>query len=397
MIGVYKLQNEIMHYDWGSAEYLPELLGFENPDRKPYAEVWMGTHPRGPSFAVLDEGENPLSSFSGSLPFLLKLLAAEKPLSIQAHPDKAHAEAGYARENALHVPLDAPERGYKDQNHKPEILCALTPFRALCGFRKTDDIKRRLSVFSCQAAKKLRESFDSNGGLRESGASRGSGGLKNFLRVLLELTDHERDEISSFIKKNMSRAKSEHEGYRAELELVEKLDSMFPRDPSVLSPLYLNLVCLNRGEAIFVPPGVIHSYIHGAGVELMAASDNVIRCGLTSKYIDRAELFAVLKFSPFMPVILKPETGGPYKYRVPVSDFSLVRMDNAGAEAAFPVSSDAILVCVNGNAGVCSRDGGKIELGPGESAFIAGYACENIYLSGSFEVYIASGSTRYAR
>jgi mannose-6-phosphate isomerase len=383
MNGVYKLQNEIMHYDWGSAEYLPELLGIKNPDGRPYAEVWMGTHPRGPSLAILDKGKKPLSDFSGSLPFLFKLLAAEKPLSIQVHPDKTHAETGYAKENSLHITPDAPERSYKDQNHKPEILCALTPFRALCGFRKTEDIKRLLSAFDCPAIKKLLASFDTDAVSRESDV------IKNFLRVLFDLPDDARAEISLFIKKNVEQIKNEYKEQRAELELVEKLEGMFPRDPSVLSPLYLNVIDLKHGEAIFIPPGVVHAYIYGAGIELMAASDNVIRGGLTSKHIDHAELFDVARFGPFMPDILKPETDDTYRYPAPAGDFSLVRMDNAGARAAFPVSSSSILVCVDGAVSICFGSGKEMEIGRGESVFIAGEACKNFHLSGSFEAYIA--------
>jgi mannose-6-phosphate isomerase len=371
-----------MHYDWGSADYIPELLGIRNPDGKPYAELWMGTHPSGPSMALLDEGKRPLSDFTGSLPFLFKVLAAEKPLSIQAHPDKARAQAGYARENALGIPLDAPERSYKDPNHKPEILCALTPFRALCGFRKTEDIKQRLSALSCPAIKKLLASFDVDGVSRESES------IKNFLRSLFALPDDERAGISSFIKKNMRQIKNEYKQYTVELELTEKLDGLFPHDPSVLSPLYLNVVDFKHGEAIFVPPGIVHAYIHGAGIELMAASDNVIRGGLTPKHIDSAELFDVAQFRAFMPDILRPETSGPYRYPVPADDFSLVRID-AGGEAAFPVLSASILVCVNGNVCICFSDGQKMEIGRGESVFVTEAACKNFHLTGSFEAFIA--------
>ena len=384
MNGVYKLQNEIMRYDWGSPDFIPELLGIKNPDGKPYAELWMGTHPRGPSLALLDEGKRPLSDLTGSLPFLFKVLAAEKPLSIQAHPDKARAEAGFARENTLGIPPDAPERCYKDTNHKPEILCALTPFRALCGFRKMEDIKQRLSALSCPAVKKLTAPLDSVGA---DGASRKSGAVKNFLRALFALTDGERAGISSFIEKNMDRVKNEYKEFFPELELTEKLNGLFPRDPSVLSPLYLNVVDLERGEAIFVPPGVVHAYIHGAGIELMAASDNVIRGGLTQKHIDSVELFDVARFTPFMPDILKPEPGG--RYPAPADDFSLTWIENSGGESAFPVSSASILVCTVGNVSLRFKDGEKIAIGRGESVFVTEAARENLYLAGSFEAFIA--------
>jgi mannose-6-phosphate isomerase len=377
-----------MYYEWGSARYIPELLGIKNPDGKPYAEIWMGTHPGGPSLALVDGEKKPLSDFTGSLSFLFKLLASEKPLSIQVHPDKARARAGYARENALGIPPDAPERGYRDGNHKPEILCALTPFRVLCGFRKPEAAQKMLSVFAYPAAKKLLAAFDTGVDAGENGA------MKNFLRVLFDLSDDERTGMSSFIRKNIHPLKNEYKKYAAELGLVEKLEGLFPRDPSVLSPLYLNIMDLKRGEAIFVPPGTIHAYIHGAGVELMAASDNVIRGGLTPKHIDRTELFAAARFEPFMPELLKPAPGGLYKYPVPVSDFSLVRIDNDGVDTAIPVSSPSILVCVNGTVSVCFTDGKRMEIGRGESVFIAECAGKNFYLAGSFEAFMASGSTR---
>ncbi|MDR0383108.1 MAG: mannose-6-phosphate isomerase, class I [Spirochaetaceae bacterium] len=392
MNGAYKLRNKIKRYDWGSAEYIPELLGIENSERESYAEMWMGTHPNGPSFAVLDDGEAPLSRVSGELPFLFKLLAAEKPLSIQAHPDKAQAEAGYAEENARNIPLDAPRRVYKDPNHKPEIICALTPFRALCGFRKTDGIRKRLSLFSCPSAKKLLRPLDSGANLNAGAAENGA--LKEFLSLLFELSTDERAELSEYINENIQNMKDERPEYAAELELTGHLAALFPRDPSALSPLYLNLIELAPGEAIFVPAGILHSYIHGAGAELMAASDNVIRGGLTSKLIDRAGLFGILKFVPFLPPVYRPQNAAFCEYAAPAGGFSLYRLKNSGGETGFPVFGASILVCLNGTVRFGFKNGETLTLRRGESAFIADGARRSLRLSGNFEACAAGGLQR---
>jgi mannose-6-phosphate isomerase len=376
MNGVYKLQNTMKHYEWGSASYIPELLGLENVGRKPYAEMWMGTHPGGPSFAMRDAGAEPLSSISGELPFLLKLLAAEKPLSIQAHPDKAQAEAGYAEENARRIPPDAPERSFKDPNHKPEIICALTPFRALCGFRQPDEIKRRLSLFPCPAVKKLLRPLAANGGA-----------LKMFLAALFDLSLYERAELLECIKQNIGNMQDGQPQYASELELTERLAAIFPSDTAVLSPLYLNVVELAAGEAIFVPAGVLHAYIHGAGVELMAASDNVIRGGLTAKRIDRAGLFGIVRFAPFHPSVYEPHDAAFYEYAAPYGGFSLYRIKSA--ETAFPVSGASILVCTAGAIRFRFNDGGILTVRCGESVFIAPAAHGSFLLSGDFEAFAA--------
>ncbi|MDR0663526.1 MAG: mannose-6-phosphate isomerase, class I [Spirochaetaceae bacterium] len=379
MEGVYKLHNKIMRYDWGSTRYIPEFLGAENRDSKPYAELWMGTHPKGESRALLGKDEKPLSQISGGLPFLFKLLAAEKPLSIQVHPDKAQAEAGYARENTENIPLDSPERCYKDKNHKPEILCALTPFRALCGFREPRLIKHLLEIFSSPPVKKLRQIFD----------SAGNDAPRLFLRSLFNLSNSDLIEISEFIKKNIQGLKNEYKEYSRELDLIKYLEEIFPCDPSALSPLYLNVIDLPPGEAVFLPAGILHSYIHGAGVEVMASSDNVIRGGLTSKHIDHAELFRVSKFAPFKPDIYKPQNHSLYKYPAPVKDFTLYCMNNGGGEAAFPASRAAIFFCTGGSACFCLAGSEKITAQKGESVFIAENSGGNLRLSGMFSAYVA--------
>jgi mannose-6-phosphate isomerase len=367
-----------MRYDWGSTQYIPEFLGIDT-DNKPYAELWMGTHPLGESYAVLDKGEKPLSQISGRLPFLFKLLTAEKPLSIQVHPDKAQAEAGYAREDAENIPLDSARRCYKDKNHKPEILCAMTPFRALCGFRESEAIKHLLKIFPCPPIKKLCRIFD----------NAGNHALHLFLRALFNISNSERIEISDHIKKNIQYLKHQYKECASILELIEYLNEIFPCDPSALAPLYLNVVDLSPGEAIFLPAGILHAYIHGAGVELMSASDNVIRGGLTEKYIDHAELFSVSEFVPFNPDIYKPQNGEFYKYPAPTKDFTLYYMNNGGGEIDFPASRAAIFFCTGGSACFCFDGGEKLVVKKGENVFVAENRGVNFRLSGTFHAYTA--------
>jgi mannose-6-phosphate isomerase len=386
MDGVYKLRSKIMHYDWGSDGFIPKLLGIGNSENRPYAELWMGTHPRAPSLAVSGEGERPLSLFSGELPFLFKLLAVEKPLSIQVHPGKAEAEAGFEKENTLGIPLDDPSRSYKDRNHKPEILCALTPFSAMCGFREIIGIKKRLALFPCGAIKKLMGLIDSDGGTE-------SGALKIFLRALFNLSREECAGILEYIQTHLEKVKDDHKEFTGELDLMERLFKMFPGDPSALSPLYLNVIRLKAGEAVFLPAGILHAYVHGAGVELMAASDNVIRGGLTAKHIDQAELFAIVKFVPFTPEVYRPPRDAAfYRYDSPGGGFSLFRVKSVGKEVPFPVSGASILVCVKGTVIFCSKGGQKLFVKSGESVFIADGRSGDLCIDGDFEAYAASGA-----
>jgi mannose-6-phosphate isomerase len=384
---VFLLKNCFKHYDWGSTEWIPELLGIANEEFQPWAEMWMGTHPGGPSLADCPDGLAPLKDFSGDLPFLFKLLAAGKPLSIQAHPNIDQAATGYARENAAGIPLDSPSRNYKDPNHKPEILCALTPFTAMAGFRERRQIVELLDSFACPVLASLRREL--RGELTDEAAYRG------FLNNLFGMAQERKDELSSYIARQIDEVKNRAPAYRKEWELVEEFHAYFPGDPSVISPLYLNVLELYPGEAIYVPSGILHAYVHGLAAELMSQSDNVLRGGLTKKFVDTAELLKILEQHAYKPAVIKPVTiSKAYaSYLTPAKEWTLsvIRLADGSAER-FPEADDSIIIVTQGSLTIAFSDGcGDLALGCGESAFIPGTVSrDSFFLKGVSTAYIAS-------
>lgn len=388
---VFKLKNQVKHYAWGSPDWIPELLGEKNPDKKPYAELWMGVHRDGQSqteyngntisLAELIEqdvelylGKALATAGAASLPFLFKALAVDKPLSIQAHPSIEQAQAGFERETSAGIPLDAPERNYKDANHKPEIICALTPFKAMAGFRKINEIHALFDAFGMESLSVVKTALDS--------------GLKAFLQTLFALPPEISGRVSDYAATQKRRLSESHPQYRDVWETAASFAEQYPSDPAALSPLYLNLVFLEKGDAMFLPSGVLHAYIRGFGIELMANSDNVLRGGLTPKRIDLRELFHILTFSTFKPEILHPNSS---KYPVKCKEFSLSVMHE---QQAWTENGPAILIVTQGEVGVVSMDeknGEKtvVRLKQGESAFIAAGNAGKLSLNGDFTLYIA--------
>jgi mannose-6-phosphate isomerase len=315
----------------------------------------------------------------GGLPFLFKLLAAEKPLSIQAHPNLRQAEEGFRREDEAGIARDAPGRNYRDPNHKPEIVCALSPFTAMCGFREPEETGRIFErVFDAapeRLSRGLKPLEEALGALPEEKA------LSSFLAVLFGLSPETRGDLASYL----SRARTGNPEYAAESEWAAKFAELYPGDPSVIAPFYLNIVTLKPGEAVFLPAGVLHSYIRGFAVELMANSDNVLRGGLSSKHIDVPELMRVLDFSPYRPEILRADPEG--FYAAPCGEFSLCVLDSSGAPRTYGPAGASILVVVRGAAKAGAGDSGEV-LARGMSAFVP--AGMTLSLSGDYTVYIAS-------
>ena len=303
MPGIQILRNPVQRYAWGSRTAIPALLG-QPPipaTEPPVAEVWMGAHPSAPSRVVRlgdDVGLDWLAADEpgllgarvadrfGRLPFLLKVLAADRSLSIQCHPDPAAARRGYEREERLGVPIGARERSYRDASHKPELLVALGPFEALVGFRQPDDIRERLSRAGARELDAALAGLDHDGG------------LAGFLASVLRL-----DAAASAAM--LGRAGERLAGDAgAEAACFRRLRSEHPGDPAALAPLFLNLVELAADQAIYLDAGVLHAYLRGTGLEIMASSDNVLRGGLTDKHIDVDELCAVLFARPSAPPVL---------------------------------------------------------------------------------------------
>ena len=329
MNGVWLLENEIMDYAWGSREAISQLLGTRTPSEKPQAELWMGAHPKAPSRVLMEKGavsllelirENAPSilgssvsdRFEGKLPFLFKVLAAATPLSIQAHPNLEQAQEGFDKEDKEGIPIDAPHRNYKDRNHKPEIICALTPFWALSGFRSPEQMLALLSELNCKSLEIALTTFRANPN---------ADGLRRFFKGLLTLSGREREVVI----REAVKAALEIANPTNEIKWLLALHSHYPKDIGILSVMILNLIRLQPGEAISLEAGELHAYLEGVGIELMANSDNVLRGGLTPKHIDVPELLRVLKFTQSEVSVIRPEKSdiGELIYRTPFREFLL--------------------------------------------------------------------------
>lgn len=387
-----RLDNPVRPYAWGSTTAIPELLGIE-PTGRPQAELWMGAHPGAPSRVDRGAGPVPLpeviaadperelgpetvAAFGPRLPFLLKVLAAAAPLSLQVHPDPAQAAAGFAREEASGIPLSAPHRTYKDDQHKPELICALTPFDGLCGFRppartaqllaalEVDDLKPYVDILRAQPAEAaLREVFTAvltADRERQAGTVRAAG----------EACDR------------LAAAGGEHaDAYAAYAALAHQC----PGDPGVIAAMLLNHVRLQPGEALFLAAGVPHAYLGGLGVEIMANSDNVLRCGLTPKHVDVPELLRIVDFSGGDPGVLRPEAAPDDEevYTTPVAEFRLSRrvLDPGAAPHPLPGGRVQILLCTEGGIRLDDAAGRELTLARGESAYLPA-AAEGVRCTG---------------
>lgn len=335
------LTGVVQHYAWGDSVAIPTMLGCE-PDGQPWAEWWLGTHPGGPS--TVADG-TPLGTVSGDLPYLVKLLAADQPLSLQTHPDAAQAADGFRREDAAGIGLDDPTRIYRDPNAKPEVLCALTPFDALCGFRPVADTVALLHAIGAHdvAEQLLHEGLEAV----VSGIYRGTVDSEALVRHC--------------------------DGHPSpQAELVSRLDGMYEHEPSVAVTLFLNRVRLLPGEAIYLTPGNLHAYLQGVGVEVMGASDNVLRGGLTPKHIDVDQLLQVLRFEPLVdPIVHARETSpGCWSYPTPGAPFALRRID-VGAAHVHTAKGREVLLCTDGVEPPLPH-GAAAYLAPGETVELHG-------------------------
>jgi mannose-6-phosphate isomerase len=314
---IYKLQNQIKHYEWGSHTLLPQFLGFENKSGRPHAEMWMGTNRGAPSKVYLSDQNKmvDLCEFSGELPFLFKLIAVETPLSIQVHPNKEQAEEGFREEEEAGLDLKSPARNYKDDNHKPEILCAISPFTLMAGFRKPEEIQISLEEF-VSVIPQLKEIIS------PLIYSIKADLLYVFFRILYSYSGLELEYITNFVKEaKISGSASVIDAQQ--WNLMKDLAARYPSDISILSPLYLNLFTLQSGQAVYIPACLLHCYVSGFGVELMANSDNVLRCGLTPKYIDIPELMNVVNFNSYIPQVFSSDASSRFFYKTPCKEFSL--------------------------------------------------------------------------
>ncbi|GBQ03583.1 mannose-6-phosphate isomerase, class I [Streptomyces spongiicola] len=378
-----RLSNTVRPYAWGSTTLIPELLGVA-PTGEPQAEMWMGAHPGAPSGTgrgslsdIIDTdparelGRPALEAFGPRLPFLLKLLAAGAPLSLQVHPDRSQAQAGFAAEEAAGIPLDAPHRNYRDDNHKPELVCALTPFDGLCGFRppvETADFIAALDVDSLKPYVDLLHAHPEEAALREV--------LTAVLSADPEKTAH-----------TVAEAAAAAERLGGPYAPFAAIAHHFPGDPGVIAAMLLNHVRLQPGEALFLGAGVPHAYLGGLAVEIMANSDNVLRCGLTPKHVDVPELLRVVRFEAGDPGVLRPEAApsGEELYDTPIDEFRLSRFvrPQGAAPVDLTLATPQILLATEGR-----PKAGELTLAPGESAFVP--AGEKVELTGMGTVFRAT-------
>ena len=378
-----KLHNQPRDYAWGSKTLIPDYFGMPETGQ-PMAEIWFGTHPGSPTLVDGPERRTLAEVLGRNLSFLLKILAAETPLSIQAHPSREQARLGFELENGLGVPLTAANRNYKDANHKPEMIVALTEFEALCGFRPHSQIRNLLQ--DLVEAPEVSEGFIA---IAQNWLERfEQGGLRALTTEILGCSSKGID-LTGFNSELAGLA-----DFSARFELAARLNELYPGDPGVSVALLMNHVLLAPGEALYLDAGNIHAYLGGLGVEIMANSDNVLRGGLTPKHIDVAELEKVLNFEPDpVPAVAPKELAhGLHSYVTPAEDFELYRatLSSGNLLAEISLAKPSILLCTSGVVSVTNSLGESLELSRGQAAYMSQDA-RHFSLAGSGVLFIAAG------
>jgi len=366
VVGICPLSNPIREYAWGSRSAIAELLGQPAPSLRPQAEIWMGAHPSDPSRArcrgdwillpdLLREnpveilGEPVAARFGGELPFLFKVLAAAQPLSIQAHPDREQAREGFEREDAAGIDLGARERNYPDPRPKPELICALSPFSALCGFRSIREIARAFRDLEVDAFASEIDALEHDGDAEA---------LERFFSTVWGAAG---DRLTRAIDQAVKSAERRSDDPAA--RWMTAIAALYPGDAGVLAPLFLNLVSLAPGEAMYLRAGVLHSYLEGVGIEIMGNSDNVLRGGLTAKHVDIPELCRVLRFEPSEVEILQSREASPGErvFETSADEFELAVLGVEEGKAWQSARSRGveILLAIEGSVTVTDRAAGE--------------------------------------
>lgn len=402
MENYFPLINTVMKYPWGSYDAIADLLGQKCPSPEPQAELWLGAHPKAPSVVEtagrsqrLDKliqqfpreilGPTVADGFDNQMPFLLKVLSARQPLSIQAHPDADQARAGFENENSLGIPLDASERNYRDPNPKPECICALGEFWALCGFRPTVEIAGFLEKV---APVSLAED------IKLLNHQTGARALPSFFSKLLLLERPQRAALIAEALAAVDTLAGSSEMKSIGL-WVRRIAADFPEDIGILAPAMLNLIRLEPGEALFLPAGSLHAYLSGTGIELMGSSDNVLRGGLTTKHVDADKLIQTLSFDAWQPEVLAPvqlDVVESY-YPCPVREFrlSVLKVGPGHPFRSQAARSVEILLCTEGEIQILPAAGSadSIMIRRGKSILVPA-AAPAYRITGSGVLYRAS-------
>lgn len=381
--GIFLLKGAVQHYTWGGHQFLPHMLQ-QQEDGRPWAEYWLGAHPNHPAMVILPQGPQALHQFIaaapdavlgadvvaqfGRLPYLFKLLDVRQMLSIQVHPDKASAAAGFEEENRLGIAVNAPNRNYKDDNHKPELMVALSDFWLLHGFKPEHQLKECLATipefdFLIQAFEK--------------------GGYKELYHLVMTLPQEEVNRVLAPIVQrilplyaNDELPKSSEDFWAARAADTFCKNGQYDR--GIFSIYLFNLLHLNRGEGVYQPAQMPHAYLEGQNVELMANSDNVLRAGLTDKHIDVAELLKHVRFEATVPTVLgaHAQVQEELSFTVPAPEFALYQYRLENGPATFTASGAEIILVTDGAIGLRGR-AQELELHRGAAALItAGTACE---------------------
>jgi mannose-6-phosphate isomerase len=385
---VQLLRGAIRTYAWGSRTAIAEFTGRPVPAAHPEAELWLGANPGDPSWledsdgevsllqAVADDPEGQLGAasrarFGDALPFLLKVLAADEPLSLQAHPSATQAAEGYRREQRLGIPINSPVRNYRDASHKPELLVALQQFEALAGFRPA---AKTIELFQALAVSDLDPSIDL---LNDQSDADGLRAL--FTTWITAPQPHIDVLVSAVLDGAINYVSSGATEFAAEAKTVLELGERYPGDAGVLAALLLNRITLGPGEGIYLSAGNLHAYLRGVGLEVMANSDNVLRGGLTPKHVDVPELLRVLNFTPTTEAQLRADThqdGLAAFYDTPTAEFAASMLtlgdEQIGHEVDAPSRHDGpqILLCVEGATAVHGKSG-TLTLARGAAAWVA--------------------------
>ena len=380
-----KIANQPRNYAWGSRTLIADYFGPQIPaTNEPMAEIWFGTHPGSPSVLAENPDRTLASELGGpGLKFLMKILAADQPLSIQAHPNSAQAKAGFERENSQGIAVDAKNRNYKDDQPKPEIIVALSEFEALCGFKPIDEIDALL------------EDMETH-----TGVSEGFRTMSANWRKLL----HDTDGLKKVFTE-ISHRKGNLDGFTAELTamadfearfaLSERLNLLYPGDPGVILALLMNHVFLEPGQALFLDAGNVHAYLSGLGVEVMAASDNVLRGGLTPKHIDVDELERVVDFraGKIAPVTPREVVQGLIEYPCNTDAFLLYKAEPSGDRVLADLSmpGESIILCTAGEIALSNSLDERVILRRGEAAYMSSEA-KFFTISGSGTAFLATSA-----
>jgi mannose-6-phosphate isomerase len=383
------LRNKVRPYAWGSRTVIAELQGRPIPTPHPEAELWMGAHPDDPSRVVDPDGversllqlieADPVGQLGAAyatrwanrLPFLLKVLAADEPMSMQVHPSLAQARSGFDIEERAGVPRLAPNRNYPDPTAKPELVCALTEFHVLAGFR---DAVRTLDLLTCLDAPDLKRYTDL------LAAEPDAAGLRALFTTWITLPSPMLDDLLPQVLDACVLHVKEHGDFDLECRTVLELGERYPGDPGVLAALLLNRLVLGPGEAVYLPTGNMHAYLRGTAVEILANSDNILRGGLTPKHVDVPELLRVVDFAHGDLAVLCGEPIAPHvlAYRTDTPEFELTRLEWLGdnsSDVPLRHAGPQVLICTDGAVSLSSTAGATLHVRRGDSAWLPAEDC----------------------